>query len=58
MKKQKRDRPILIFVQSRPSKYKKELSDSFHTYEGEKKEELNSEMDQEILSFLEETLEK
>lgn len=37
---------------------KKELSDSFHTYEGEKKEELNSEMDQEILSFLEETLEK
>lgn len=37
---------------------KKGLSHSFHTYEGEKKEELKSEMDQEIRLFLEETLEK
>lgn len=58
MKKRKRDQPILNFIQSRYSKHKKELSHSFHTYEGEKKEELKSEMDQEIRLFLEETLEK
>lgn len=37
---------------------KEELNHPFHSYENEKQDEINHEMEQEILSFLEETLEK